>query len=134
MSATARPPLRIAAAAVASFWAAVLGIVLLVRTFVDDPYGNDFRVFYAAAKVGLGAGWSHIYDANLLRAASAAFPARDQVYDSAHFYVQTPLLAWIVAPFTVLPEPDAAQVAPEQRPTQEPKYQESRLSRSDVDV
>ena len=107
MSATARPPLRLAAAAVASFWAAVLGIVLLVRTFVDDPYGNDFRVFYAAAKVGLGAGWSHIYDANLLRAASAAFPARDQVYDSAHFYVQTPLLAWIVAPFTVLPEPDA---------------------------
>lgn len=107
MSATARPPLWLAAAAVASFWAAFLGIVLLVRTFVDDPYGNDFRVFYAAAKVGLGAGWSHIYDANLLRAASAAFPARDQIYDSAHFYVQTPLLAWIIAPLTALPEPAA---------------------------
>jgi hypothetical protein len=107
MSATARPPLWLAAAAVASFWAAFLGIVLLVRTFVDDPYGNDFRVFYAAAKVGLGAGWSHIYDADLLRAASAAFPARDQIYDSAHFYVQTPLLAWIIAPLTALPEPAA---------------------------
>jgi Glycosyltransferase family 87 len=105
--AASRPPLWLAAAAVASFWAAVLGIVLLVRTFVEDPFGNDFRVFYAAAKVGLGAGWSHIYEANLLRVASAAFPVRDQIYDSAHFYVQTPLLAWIVAPLTALPEPAA---------------------------
>jgi Glycosyltransferase family 87 len=105
--AASRPPLWLAAAAVASFWAAVLGIVLLVRTFLEDPHGNDFRVFYAAAKVGLGAGWSHIYDANLLREASAAFPVRDQVYDSAHFYVQAPLLAWIVAPLTALPEPAA---------------------------
>ena len=105
--AASRPPLWLAAAAVASFWAAVLGIVLLVTTFVADPYGNDFRVFYAAAKVGLGAGWSHIYDANLLRGASAAFPVSDQIYDSAHFYVQTPLLAWIVAPLTALPEPAA---------------------------
>jgi glycosyl transferase family 87 len=105
--AASRPPLWLAAAAVASFWAAVLGVVLLVRTFVEDPYGNDFRVFYAAAKVGLGAGWSHIYDANLLLGASAAFPVRDQIYDSAHFYVQTPLLAWIVAPLTALTEPAA---------------------------
>jgi Glycosyltransferase family 87 len=104
---TRRPPLWLAAAAMASFWAAVFGVVRLTRTFLDDPFGNDFRVFYAAAKVGLGAGWSHIYDADLLRAASAAFPARDQVYDSAHYYVQTPLLAWIVAPLTALPEPAA---------------------------
>jgi hypothetical protein len=102
-----RPPLWLAASALASFWAALLGVVRLVQTFLDDPYGNDFRVFYAAAKVGLSAGWSHIYDAGMLRAASSAFPVRDQVYDSAHFYVQTPLLAWIIAPFTVLPEPDA---------------------------
>jgi Glycosyltransferase family 87 len=91
----------------ASFWAALFGVVRVVRTFLDDPYGNDFRVFYAAAKVGLRAGWSHIYDADLLRAASGAFPVRDQVYDSAHYYVQTPLLAWIIAPLTALPEPVA---------------------------
>lgn len=108
MSAPAsRPPLWLAASALASFWAALLGLLRLVQTFLDDPYGNDFRVFYAAAKVGLSAGWSHVYDAGLLRAASSAFPVRDQVYDSAHFYVQTPLLAWIIAPFTVLPEPAA---------------------------
>ena len=52
----------------ASFWGVVFGVVRLVRVFLDDPYGNDFRVFYAAAKVGLNAGWSHIYDAGLLRA------------------------------------------------------------------
>jgi hypothetical protein len=104
---TGRPPLWLAAAAIASFWAALFGALRLVRVFLDDPYGNDFRVFYAAAKVGLSAGWSHIYDAGLLRAASASFPARDQVYDSAHYYVQTPLLAWVIAPLTALPEPAA---------------------------
>lgn len=107
MSAPSRPPLWLATAAVASFWAALLGLLLLIRTFLDDPYGNDFRVFYAAAKVGLSAGWSHIYDADLLRAASTSFPVRDQVYDSALYYVQTPLLAWIIAPLTALPEPAA---------------------------
>ena len=106
-AAAGRPPLWLAAAAMASLWAAIFGVLRLVRTFLDDPYGNDFRVFYAAAKVGLSAGWSHIYDADLLRAASASFPVRDQVYDSAHYYVQTPLLAWIIAPLTALPEPPA---------------------------
>jgi hypothetical protein len=108
MSARAgRPPLWLAAAATAAFWGAAFGVVRLVRIFLDDPYGNDFRVFYAAAKVGLGAGWSRIYDGDLLRAASSAFPVQDRVYDSSHFYVQTPLLAWIVAPLTAFPEPAA---------------------------
>jgi len=108
MSARAsRPPLWLAAAAMASFWGAAFGVVRLVQIFLDDPYGNDFRVFYAAAKVGLGAGWSHIYDADLLRAASSTFPVQDRVIDSSHFYVQTPLLAWIVAPLTALSEPAA---------------------------
>jgi hypothetical protein len=102
-----RPPLWLAASAAASFWAAAFGVFRVARTFLDDPYGNDFRVFYAAGKVGLSAGWSHIYDADLLRTASASFPARDQVYDAAHYYVQTPLLAWIIAPLTALPEPAA---------------------------
>jgi hypothetical protein len=108
MSAPAsRPPLWLAASAIASFWAALFALLRVARTFVDDPYGNDFRVFYAAAKVGVSAGWSRIYDADLLRAASTTFPVRDQAYDSAHYYVQTPLLAWIVAPLTALPEPAA---------------------------
>src|SRR5216684_5667624 len=88
---TGRPPLWLAAAAMASFWAALFGVLRLVRTFLDDPYGNDFRVFYAAAKVGLSAGWSHIYDADMLRAASSTFPIQDQAYDSGHFFVHPPL-------------------------------------------
>ena len=103
----ARPPLWLAAAAMASFWGVVFGVLRLVRTFIDDPYGNDFRAYYAAAKVGLESGWSHIYDADLLRAASSAFPIQDQAYDSAHYFVHPPLLAWIVAPLTALPEPAA---------------------------
>lgn len=91
----------------ASFWGVVFGVIRLVRVFIDDPYGNDFRAYYAAAKVGLGSGWSHIYDADLLRAASSAFPVQDQAYDSAHYFVHPPLLAWIVAPLTAVPEPAA---------------------------
>jgi hypothetical protein len=102
-----RPPLWLAAAAVANFWGVVFGVKWLVGTFIDDPYGNDFRAYYAAAKVGLSAGWSHIYDADMLRAASSTFPIQDQAYDSGHFFVHPPLLAWIVAPLTVLPEPSA---------------------------
>ena len=102
-----RPPLWLAAAAMASFWGVVFGVIRLARVFMDDPYGNDFRAYYAAAKVGLGSGWSHIYDADLLRAASSAFPVQDQAYDSAHYFVHPPLLAWIVAPLTAVPEPAA---------------------------
>jgi hypothetical protein len=102
-----RPPLWLAAAAMASFWGAIFAILRLVRTFLDDPFGNDFRAYYAAAKVGLGSGWSHIYDADLLRAASASFPIQDRTYDSAHYFVHPPLLAWLVAPLTVFSEPVA---------------------------
>jgi Glycosyltransferase family 87 len=108
MSAPApRPPLWLAAAAVASFWVMVFSVIRLIRIFVDDPFANDFRIFYAAAKVGLSAGWSHLYDANLLRAAAAAYPVNEQTIDSAHYYVSPPLLAWVVAPLTALPEPAA---------------------------
>jgi hypothetical protein len=91
----------------ASFWGVVFAALRLVRIFLDDPAGNDFRAYYAAAKVGLGSGWSHIYDADLLRAASASFPPNDRSYDSAHFFVHPPLLAWLVAPLTAVPEPAA---------------------------
>jgi Glycosyltransferase family 87 len=107
MSAASRPPLWLAAAAVASFWAAVFGFVRLIRIFIDDPYANDFKIFYAAAKVGLGAGWWRIYDADLQRAASAAFAAKDRIIDPEHIYAFPPLLAWIVAPLTALSEPEA---------------------------
>jgi hypothetical protein len=111
MSAPApRPPLWLAAAAVASFWVLVFSVIRLIRIFIDDPFANDFRIFYAAAKVGLGAGWSHLYSANLLSAAASAYPVNDQTIDSAHYFVSPPLLAWIVAPLTALPEPAAFTV------------------------
>lgn len=108
MSAPAsRPPIWLAAAAVTSFWVAVFSFIRLIRIFIDDPFANDFRIFYAAARAGLVAGWSHIYDAGSLRAAAAAFPAIENNIDSAHYYVNPPLMAWIVAPLTALPEPAA---------------------------
>lgn len=102
-----RSPLWLAAAAVASFWVLVFSVIRQIRIFVDDPFANDFRIFYAAAKVGVVAGWSHIYDASFLRVAAAAFPVKESNIDSAHLYVNPPLLAWFIAPLTALPEPAA---------------------------
>jgi len=102
-----RPPLWLAAAAMASFWGAVFGVARWAQIFVDDPTDNDFRAYYAAAKVGLESGWSHIYDASLLTAASSSFAVQDRVYDAGHYYLHPPLLAWIVAPLTALSEPEA---------------------------
>ena len=102
-----RPPLWLAACTVASFWVLVFSVIRLVRIFIDDPYANDFRIFYAAAKVGVVAGWSHIYDAGFMRVAASAFPVKESTIDSAHLYVNPPLLAWILAPLTALPEPAA---------------------------
>ncbi|MFI5284512.1 MAG: glycosyltransferase family 87 protein [Candidatus Dormibacterales bacterium] len=108
MSAPAtRPPLWLAAAATASFWGVVLGLVRQIRVFVNDPTDNDFSVYYAAAKVGLGSGWSHIYDAKELHAASSTFPGQVRAYDSYYYYLHPPLLAWIVTPLTALSEPQA---------------------------
>src|SRR5260370_42414161 len=79
----------------------------LIRICIAGGYGNGFRLFYAAAKVGVVAGWSQIYNAGFLRAAAAAFPLEENKIDSAHYFVNPPPLAWIVAPLTALPEPAA---------------------------
>jgi hypothetical protein len=110
MRRSSRPPLWLAAAAMASFWAVAFSVVRWVQLFQVDPYGNDFRVFYVAAKVGLSVGFSNIYNTDRLSLASAAFPIHDRVYDSNYLYANPPLLAWIVAPLTALPEPAAFAV------------------------
>ncbi len=67
---------------------------------------NDFRLFYAAATIGLRHGWSHIYDPDLQRAAvQAAWPAGPEVRWFP--FVNPPPVAWLMAPLTTLPAPVA---------------------------
>ena len=67
---------------------------------------NDFRLFYAAATIGLRHGWSHIYDPDLQRAAvQAAWPAGPEVRWFP--FVNPPPVAWLMAPLTSLRAPVA---------------------------
>ena len=106
-TATPRPPLWLAAGAVASGWAAVYSIGRWIAYFVQHPIHEDVRLIYVAAEAGTRYGWSTIYDEGTLRTLSSSFPADDRTIDSVLTYLHPPLLAWIFAPLTVFPEPVA---------------------------
>lgn len=108
MTARRRPPLWLAAACVASGWGAVYSVARWILLFAAGPVHEDLRYTYVAAEAGLRYGWSTIYDPATLAALSASFPASARHIGGSHdTYVNPPLLAWLFAPFTLVPEPAA---------------------------
>ena len=105
-----RPPLWLAAAAVAVAWAAIYDIVVWIVLFARQPVHPDFRIFYVAAEAGIRYGWSSIYDVSVLRSLSSSFPAGQNYINSALPYIHPPILAWLIAPLTALPLPVAYAV------------------------
>lgn len=103
----ARPPLWLASAAMASFWAAVYTVARWTLLYALGPVHQDFRFTYVAAEAGVRHGWQSIYDPAVLGSLSAGFPVGEQVIQGALTYVNPPLLAWIVSPLTVFSEPVA---------------------------
>ncbi|MHB8613728.1 MAG: glycosyltransferase family 87 protein [Candidatus Dormibacteraceae bacterium] len=103
----ARPPLWLASAAVVATWAAIYDIAVWSIQFARQPVHPDFRIFYVAAEAGLRYGWSKSYDVSTLRSLSASFPAGQNYITSALPFIHPPLLAWIIAPLTLLPVPAA---------------------------
>jgi hypothetical protein len=102
-----RPPLWLAAAAVASFWAAVYTLGRWALLFAVGPIHQDTRFTYVASEAGVRYGWSKIYDQAILHALSSGFPGGAQVVHGSDTYVNPPLLAWLFAPLTVFSEPVA---------------------------
>ena len=102
-----RPPLWLAAASVAVAWAALYDIAVWVTLFVRQPVHPDFRIFYVAAAAGVRYGWASIYDVSVLRSLSSVFPAGQNYINSALPYIHPPILAWLIAPLTLLPLPIA---------------------------
>ncbi len=101
-----RPPLWLAALAMAAFWGAVYDLGRWTVLFALNPVHLDFRIFYVAAKAGLQKGWSSIYDVSVLRALSTGFPATERFVDSRSAFINPPVslgalvLAWyLVAPY-----------------------------------
>lgn len=96
--------------AVAAGWGALYDVSRWIVEFIQNPVHGDFRIFYVAAEAGVRTGWSSIYNTDTLRALSASFPAGETYINSSATYVSTPVLAWIVAPLTVVPLPVAYAV------------------------
>ena len=106
-SQSARPPLWLAAAAVAAGWGAAYDVGRWIAAFVTFPAHEDVRIYYVAAEAGLRYGWSTIYDIPTLRSLSTGFAGGETNIDSSATYISPPLLAWLFAPLTALPEPVA---------------------------
>jgi hypothetical protein len=102
-----RPPLWLAAAAVASGWAALYSIGRWILLYAFAPVHEDVRMTYVAAEAGVRYGWSTIYDQAILRSLSTGFPAGQRHIDSLYTYLHPPLVAWLFAPLTAFPEPVA---------------------------
>jgi hypothetical protein len=103
----ARPPLWLAAAAVAAGWGAVYDVGRWLIAFVTFPTHEDVRIYYVAAEAGLRYGWSTVYNLSTLRALSAGFAGGQTNIDSSATYISPPLLAWLFAPLTAVSEPVA---------------------------
>ena len=90
----------------AAFAALVAGAILSAfnlgdwhRRLFEPPFGNDFRLYYAAARIGLDQGWNRIYDLDAQRRAVEALGSG--FYWSP--FLNPPPMAWLAAPFAFLP-------------------------------
>ncbi|MHB8588627.1 MAG: glycosyltransferase family 87 protein [Candidatus Dormibacteraceae bacterium] len=71
-----------------------------VATFISQyAVRNDFRLAYAAAKVGIESGYNHLYD---LAAQKSAIESLGPDFNPQPF-ISPPPLAWLATPFLVLP-------------------------------
>ncbi|HYM96439.1 MAG TPA: glycosyltransferase family 87 protein [Candidatus Sulfotelmatobacter sp.] len=89
--------------------AAVVTAALMVNGFrfwlleVVNVHGDDFRFYYAMARVGLTYGWSHIYDLNLQCAPIGPISETAKHCPG----LDLPPVAWFATVFTVLPYTNA---------------------------
>ena len=100
-----RPPLWLAASAVAAAWGALYSAARWIVYFAINPVHEDVRIDYVAAQAGLRYGWSTIYDLATLRALSAGFPKGETGLDASATYISPPLLAWLFVPLTAMSVP-----------------------------
>jgi hypothetical protein len=73
-------------------------LIAIVHFIQRRPLEGDFALYYVFARIGLHHGWGSLYDLNAQRQEWHALGA-------ALFYpeIETPLVAWLAAPFALLP-------------------------------
>ena len=94
--------LVIAGAAAAASVCAAYNVWLWWTNYAGDNFHNDFTFYYAAARLGLAHGWTHLYDLRLQQEQLDAIGSGIKVAQLAR-YVSPPPLAWLVTPLTALP-------------------------------
>ena len=88
-------------------WGVVFAVYRFATLLANDPTANDFRLDYAAARVGLTDGWAHTYDLDRIQAVSEKLGPNVAHVASYFTFVNPLLLAWLIAPLTALPLPVA---------------------------
>ncbi len=94
--------LAVAGAAAAASVSACYSVWLWVSNYAGDNFHNDFTFYYAAARLGLAHGWSHLYDLRLMQEQLDAIGSHITVAQLAR-YVSPPPLAWLITPLTLVP-------------------------------
>ena len=94
--------LAIAGAAAAAGVSAVYSLWLWLSSYIGDNFHNDFTFYYAAARLGLAHGWTHLYDLRLQQEQLDAIGSHITIAQLAR-YVSPPPLAWLVTPLALLP-------------------------------
>jgi alpha-1,2-mannosyltransferase len=84
-------------------WLGGLYLPLFFAAFPHPIDSLDFSYYYAAARIGLEHGWNHIYDLGLQEQLFRRLHPASDVFDWRRYFVSPPPVAWLVAPFTVLP-------------------------------
>ena len=94
--------LAVAAAGAAAALFAVFDLYQWALAYRGDRFHNDFTFYFAAARIGLAHGWSHIYDLGLQQAELDALGSGIKIAELAR-YISPPPVAWIALPFTAIP-------------------------------
>src|SRR4051794_9319323 len=86
-------------AGLAALFAGIVALGIARDLAQREPTGIDFHTYLAAAVVGLGQGWSHIYDEAPVAAAQRALDP----HVLSQPFLSTPPVALLVAPLQILP-------------------------------
>src|SRR5260370_11567437 len=98
-----RPPLWLAASALAAAITVAFGVARWIDHFVSDPSAQDLRLHLIAARIGLMYGWSHIYDVELQKSVAAGLRPSGRVIASMHVFIRPPPSAWMLIPLAWQP-------------------------------
>src|SRR5260370_11882393 len=98
-----RPPLWLAASALAAAITVAFGVPRWIDHFVSDPSAQVLRLHLIAARIGLMYGWSHIYDVEVQKSAPAGLGPSGTVIDSMHVFISPPPSAWMLIPLAWQP-------------------------------